>query len=703
MAYDDKLFGNLLPTRNGTALGAGGERQMLDAIDGAQGFRTRLQNNPDGSVTRLKTRNGMPEFVTTPVGYGGNGGSEEVRIVCNFEIESGMVDLKAGGEFDPNLEIDATLHSTGYVPLANEGRIAKSFYQRPDKKVVAWHVPSSMFTGRTKFYVQSLYGGLSKRVILNIGDGPRPFLMVTTRQRQDRLIPAIPITTSTGVFFDEKNCMHWLINPAGNEAYCYRLLADVCGELLRKQIKKNYATYTPEQRDRSEAMLLSYCIPEEAPSQIVHYSDTPESSMGYGWHWNWDGDRCDLVDVREIYVTGVGAHNAYGFESTHYRLQFALSDAGVFSVLRTIESGPSKWSVPKNINVIAYPDWEEGKLVKAGNLPSGIDDVAMAGTVYAFYARNDLKIITYAGSPQTQAAYRESSPEYFGGLYWTTTPTGLLNAFETGNTIGGGASTGMSHTFTCDAVSVGGLNMASDGNEASATWLGRTELGVVGTAQVTGSPLPLLTGIPSLSVAIWAADGRPGQVDAVWSASETVGVGRYYKVQNVKESYSFHTKSYQDIKGAFSLIVIPMMDAQAVYMYGEKVHRKLGAQRTGTNYQYAVDDRCFRYETAPDVWTGYFNKYYPYEVFNGAMSSDDTVDSPLDETTVSYQPATLICSSGSFPATPSDVAVFFTPLGAVEQSWGTITSINGVVISQSNNIYTGSTVYPSYPSLIGWS
>lgn len=65
MAFDDDKFGTLFPTRTGGAIGTAGERLMLDALGGSQGFRTRIQTNPDGSTTVLRTKNGMPQFETT--------------------------------------------------------------------------------------------------------------------------------------------------------------------------------------------------------------------------------------------------------------------------------------------------------------------------------------------------------------------------------------------------------------------------------------------------------------------------------------------------------------------------------------------------------------------------------------------------------------------------------------------------------------
>lgn len=60
--YDDDNFGGIFPTRTGVPTGSANERKMLDSIGGSDGFRTQQKTNSDGSVTMLRTRNGMPEF-----------------------------------------------------------------------------------------------------------------------------------------------------------------------------------------------------------------------------------------------------------------------------------------------------------------------------------------------------------------------------------------------------------------------------------------------------------------------------------------------------------------------------------------------------------------------------------------------------------------------------------------------------------------
>lgn len=61
----DELRG--LPTRTGTPTGHANERQMLEKIRDNLGFETTARVRPDGSYTLLRTKGGMPRFITDPV------------------------------------------------------------------------------------------------------------------------------------------------------------------------------------------------------------------------------------------------------------------------------------------------------------------------------------------------------------------------------------------------------------------------------------------------------------------------------------------------------------------------------------------------------------------------------------------------------------------------------------------------------------
>lgn len=57
---DDDIFS----TRDGAAQGKSLENRMLQSVGGKNAIRTKIVENADGSKTRLRTRGGMPEFVT---------------------------------------------------------------------------------------------------------------------------------------------------------------------------------------------------------------------------------------------------------------------------------------------------------------------------------------------------------------------------------------------------------------------------------------------------------------------------------------------------------------------------------------------------------------------------------------------------------------------------------------------------------------
>ena len=66
MSWDDadKPFFSALPVFSGGKNRTLANR-MLSALGGAESFRTRIHNNPDGSQTMLRTKGGFPQVITT--------------------------------------------------------------------------------------------------------------------------------------------------------------------------------------------------------------------------------------------------------------------------------------------------------------------------------------------------------------------------------------------------------------------------------------------------------------------------------------------------------------------------------------------------------------------------------------------------------------------------------------------------------------
>lgn len=87
---------DLFPTRNSPAQGDASERTMAEKVD-ACGFRTVIRNNPDGSVTMLRTRGGALDYTTTPAPTGKP--IEPVPKLRGFVAHK--TDAGSGVAFDP--------------------------------------------------------------------------------------------------------------------------------------------------------------------------------------------------------------------------------------------------------------------------------------------------------------------------------------------------------------------------------------------------------------------------------------------------------------------------------------------------------------------------------------------------------------------------------------------------------------------------
>ena len=108
MAYDDDRDGRIFPVRTGTPQGAGTERVMLDRMQGASSFRTDVRQHLDGSTTTLRTKDGMPQFVTTDP----SGTKEEP---FSLYMETGQLTWTFPGIENPTAQEPATWRFTGGV------------------------------------------------------------------------------------------------------------------------------------------------------------------------------------------------------------------------------------------------------------------------------------------------------------------------------------------------------------------------------------------------------------------------------------------------------------------------------------------------------------------------------------------------------------------------------------------------------------
>lgn len=737
MSYDDKKFGAVFPVRTGSPTGASNERQMLDHLGGSESFRKTYRTMPDGSIVRCDTKNGMPRFTH-------EGGQVEVTG-CALKMDSGVADLKSISDYSPLLMAPTTVHYTDYVagsadsstPVGMgtirypkftgnnvpDGAIAEAFSPDyagatnfTDRKKIAAKIPPSIFTGRTRLYVQSLYGGTWGQLILadpTHGMG-RPVLSVNSMNREQNGLPSANIGSGSGIFFDNATKKHFLIVLDSTSAFVMPLVASPCAEKYRALLLQD--TLAPADAERIESYILSQSVPIPEMSQELSFEETPSECFGYSWHFNWSGNRCDIVDVQEIGIVD-GSYNIYGFKSTHYRLTFSLSN-GVFSVQRDVISGPDIWSVPKHINVIAYPDWG-GKLVKAGNLPSRILEGSRSASVYCYYVKDELKVLT-VNTQKIPAGEktRESSPEYFGGKSHDYI-TAYLKETESGESVARNTLGGTRCAFEVDGVVVGGYTDSVTKSTYTATWVGRLPFTVAtghgvdwdsGSAVINSpdgvwGPLTFDIGAPTLDYTLDGL-GRVSNMTATWEQYTDYNRGyatvvRYFYVGLWQVESSGTTES----RSCKTLVIIPYFDSEAVYVTDENYTIETGSKSTETSGLdvYGATAASVLYHGSSEYTDLGMHEVFRFGGFPLARGYIPSVTSDVNEIDTQTS-ARIISSAGTFtPAKMPGYGDFFSTLSAVSQNYMTLSSVNGAIVSSATGVESGSPSFPHTMSFLGWA
>jgi hypothetical protein len=290
------------------------------------------------------------------------------------------------------------------------------------KKQIAALCPASIFTGRSRLYVQALYGAFfnSKTGVVDddlryISGGNRtPYLNIGVDKPSlyEGNPPRIDIHTSSGVYFDTASGEHWLISgPSGNgivTAFPLVSAAESWRPLLRAD---SPISLSEEDKLHLEAMILAYSRPDYKRKLTSETSFLIQDlGCGYGWHFNWSGTAADIV-THTVWDQGDGLHT--GTTSTHRRLTVAITvNDGVhnMSAETAVITGPVNWSTARTIWNIVYPNYATFKMDK---LPQAVTSVPAecSAPFYAFYQKDALQVCTMtittvqAGTSSTGSPY----------------------------------------------------------------------------------------------------------------------------------------------------------------------------------------------------------------------------------------------------------------------------------------------------------
>lgn len=398
----------IMRVRTGPSQGDAIERKMLDVIDDTGSFRTRVFTHPDGSTTRMKTKGGMPEFITDEVS------TEQTESTCTLKMDSGVVDL-VSATFSgalPDDAADGILHRTDYVSqhiAANpngssfgpvdgaihppnyagespdDGLVAASFSRLVDgqdagssydKKRMVTMCPPSMFTGKMRQYVQALYGRHDHAEFFSVPESSPPAgACVYFNDAGDfEGEGTVTFDTNCGIFVDTANATHYLIKLVSNYAHIYPMIVTACAKKLRSKLLDPNVSLGA--KARIETYILSRSRPDTTRIVTVPTQNSLLSSMGYGWHFNSDGSVCDIVVTEYL-------PNDDNF-STHLSMRFARSSVGAWSVTTAIVE-QAQWKHLRFSEVIAYPEWSFSTFRRLG--VTGYTAPYGDAPFYVFYRR----------------------------------------------------------------------------------------------------------------------------------------------------------------------------------------------------------------------------------------------------------------------------------------------------------------------------
>ena len=376
MSYNDKKFGNLFPTRQGTAIGGANERQMLDQVGGSVGYRKNFRIEPDGTTTMLTTKNGQPQFQN----LGGGGDDDQINGTAGLDSGALLTTLHGPVKYTRSGKVTTTvgpgakarfihqITKKDYIGTSPRDNDTETFSAGLNPEIVK-KCPPSLFTGKTRLYVQCLYGALESiegGLTLNSSGLSIPTLTVN----------GVIIDTSCGVLYDAATSTHYLLSVTTGLAH-------------RLSVKKSAKWLVPLLKDvtisaADKAKIEAYILAASVPSGVGQNMDLPPriaGGMGYGWHFNWIGTAADCVGLSSA-ISSIDGLACY--ESEHFRISFTISEAGfVRGLLSTISKG--KWRNKRDYQVICHPIWDLSGFLKLGFKAY---DSQGSATIYAHYAHS---------------------------------------------------------------------------------------------------------------------------------------------------------------------------------------------------------------------------------------------------------------------------------------------------------------------------
>lgn len=609
------------------------------------------------------------------------------------------------------------------------------------KKQAIAYCPASMFTGRTRLYVQSMYGQYlyEDDKFDSVGNntakaypapefnqGGTPSISVQAYQKadDDTVYPRVEIIVSTGIYLDPSTGKHWLMTVYYGYMTVYPLISSPCGEALRKYLITTEQTpplkdpLDEVDRNHLEAYILSCSLPwVKNKVDVALNSDVVPYSFGYGWHWNWSGTKADIVN----HTYEPNGPSFIKMRATHSRLSMTLTkpdaDTDVWSGSISTVEGPTDWTLHYPVWCLAVPRWmdmrampDDGPPIYYLYKPTPDPEVtalfACNAPIYVFYAKDVLQvcrvIVTYtpekkgpryswtAGMAYGPVAGSDS--ETFPGALRST--LGMLGGFiDTKGNVGAY----LSLKITCGDQLVENLDYGrhqtlsgyeSIDNKVSwgmtVPWSGGGGPSWAAYQYRTGYPPHEITIVSSVQPEVHGHD-----VSAEW------------------ESYS-----YIEDWTSSAAIVIPFYDAEAVYIRGDTENIKSRTNRV-TRYiastSWKISERPFNIlgdtQSGGQIYT-FFDASPSFDTDWRHSPSEESL--PDDIVTTTTETEWLSCRAGRFTCHFGfEFSLFFGPGDIVGATFDTRISCdfdNPVIFGKCPVVgATGQAATVMRAGLVGWT
>lgn len=569
------------------------------------------------------------------------------------------------------------------------------------KKVLAVLCPPSVFTGRCRLWVQSMYGRHMHKVdsdglpgdavtlpTLNLDLGA-PALYVKGRAAVGTV--DVLVDTNTGVYLDPTTGRHWMLKPSAGYVYIYPLKSSACGEQVRRFLVSGTDADLLNQadRDRLEAFVLAECRPDTTQViQVDMGASVQNYSMGYGWHWNWTGLTADIV-VNDTF--NQDSTNS-AMRSSHHRIQMTPpTDETPWQCTYTLVEGPKDWTLYRAYWTIAEPSWQDGVLVKT--TPKNSTVSACDAPFYAFYVGDTLKTCRVSVTLQTGAA---AAVEYYN---CSGTNCYTVGANEGWRRATNAEANHYAAVFTCAGVS--------------------TPLVPVGATTVINS----FTEVMNKSFGAWDGGSTPFPSFGSWTHTVSDDYGTSYssvtQTANMLKQTRYKIQTFDTRVSSGSItrtgsatVVIPFYDAEAVYLQSSTetittydsstvYHLSNGILTGGALGAFLVGDLT-------DGTPSEFNSAAGYGAFAADFHdlASTTFETAPGNTTTTSTDQKMVGHAGPLTATFTHLSEFHDNTAeTVGATFATISSTDNdypIVIAPGYVSPVGVTSPPSVPALVGW-